>query len=123
MQTIGGLLNFPENGKEKILEHAVVAVGRLVAARAKRLQAAPGPAAQGNPLNRGDFLAPPGASSMDRLRPRTTAPSNCRACVALAGAAIPAAFASIRIPLAMVDLQWRVQAANAPFARLLVGLA
>ena len=23
----------------------------------------------------------------------------------------------------MVDLQWRVQAANAPFARLLVGLA
>ena len=62
VQTIGGLLNFPENGKEKILEHAVVAVGRLVAARAKRLQAAPGPTAAP------DFLAPPGASSMDHLR-------------------------------------------------------
>ena len=65
VQTIGGLLNFPENEKEKkqkILEHAVVAVGRLVAARAKRLQAAPGPTAAP------DFLAPPGASSMDHLR-------------------------------------------------------
>ena len=50
-------------------------------------------------------------------------PSNCCARFALAGAAIPAAFAGIRVPLAMVDLQWRVQAANAPFARLLAGLA
>jgi hypothetical protein len=55
VQTTAALLNCPERGKAAILEHAVVAVGRMVAERAQRLQAAPG-------------LAPPGASSMDHLR-------------------------------------------------------
>jgi hypothetical protein len=61
VQTTAALLNCPESGKAAILEHAVVAVGRMVAERAQRLQAAPGPAAAPG-------LAPPGASSMDHLR-------------------------------------------------------